>query len=77
MTTTPAASKHVRVYTDQERAVIEPFKEDYYNAKTPKERKILAQLYILPDLFNYWDSLGLDISEEEKKIRSEVSLRFI
>jgi hypothetical protein len=75
MTTTDPAAKNIRVYTDEERAIINPFKVDYYNAKTAKDRKILAQLHIFPALFNYWDNIGEEISRDDKKNRAEVSYR--
>lgn len=42
-----------RVYNQQERAAIDPFKDDYLNATTPAARKAIAQVHIFPALFNY------------------------
>ena len=64
-----------RVYDAQERAAIDPFKKDYLAATSPAGRKIVAQLHILPALFNYWASKGQVIDDNEKRIRTDVSCR--
>src|ERR1700679_1153201 len=66
-----------RVYNAQERAVINPFKEDFLNAATPAARKAIAQVHMFPALFNYWDSIGITINDDEMEARSNVSGTYI
>jgi hypothetical protein len=62
-----------RVYNEQERAAIDPFKADYLKATTPAGRKIIAQVHIFPALFNHWANDGVDLNDNEMKTRSDVS----
>ena len=48
-----------RIYTAQERAAIDPFKTQYMEATSPAAQKIIAQVHILPALFNYWVSINI------------------
>lgn len=61
-----------RVYDQYERAAIDVFKNEYLEATTPAARKMLAQLKIFPALFNYWESIGVIINEEKRKLLSKV-----
>jgi hypothetical protein len=69
----PPIGDRPRVYNQQERDVIDPFKADYMKTTTPAERKTLAQGHIFPALFTYWSSIGRDLSPAQIDIRSEVS----
>ena len=69
----PPIVKDGRVFNKQERELINPFKELYMKTTTPSERKVIAQAHIFPKLFNYWSSIGVDITPEENNKRSEVS----
>jgi hypothetical protein len=68
----PSGRLH-QVYSPQERAAINPFKHDYFEATTPAARKSIAQAHIFPALFNYWVSIGVDINQDEMKVRSQVN----
>jgi hypothetical protein len=61
-----------RVYNAQERAAIDPFKTEYLAATTPAARKTIAQVHILPALFNYWTSIGQVIDDNEMRGRAVV-----
>jgi len=61
-----------RIYTAQERAAIDPFKAQYMEAISPAARKIIAQVHILPALFNYWVSIGQVMDQKEMQIRTGV-----
>lgn len=69
----PPTGGRPRVYNDEERKVIDPFKEEYMKTTSPAERKALAQGLIFPALFTYWSSIGVDLNTEEFDIRMEVS----
>ena len=64
-----------RVYNEQEQAAINPFKTEYFNVTTPTARKTIAQAHIFPALFNYWDSIGIEIDDEEMKERSDMGCK--
>ena len=63
------------VYSDEERRLIDPFKEEYMKTTTPSEQKTIAQVKIFPALFTYWLSIGVDLNPGEMDRRSEVSCR--
>jgi hypothetical protein len=65
----------IRVYNAQERAAIDPFKTEYMAATTPAARQTIAQVHILPALFNYWTSTGLIIDDDEMRGRAVVCCR--
>jgi len=65
-----------RVFNQQERALIDPFKPEYMNTTTPASRKTIAQVHIFPALFNYWAENGVDLNDEEIQVRSDVSTLF-
>lgn len=60
-----------RVYNKHERAAIDIYKIEYMEATTPAARKTICQLKIFPALFNYWESIGDVIDDEEKVSRSK------
>jgi hypothetical protein len=66
-----------RVYNEQERKVIDPFKDAYMKTETPAERKAIAQIDIFPALFTYWSSIGEDLNTEETKKRIDVGPNII
>ncbi|KAF8801933.1 hypothetical protein BYT27DRAFT_7113986 [Phlegmacium glaucopus] len=59
-----------RIYNAQERAVIDVFKAQYLEATSPAERKMIAQVHILPALFNHWISVGQVVGDKEMKLRT-------
>lgn len=63
---------HHRVYTEEERKILDVFKDKYKNATSAGERKMIAQLEMLPALFNYWKSEGQICDEIETKRKSIV-----
>jgi hypothetical protein len=74
--TTPIGGRK-RVYTEEERKVIDPFKAAYMGTETPAERKTIAQVDIFPALFTYWSSIGIDLNMDETNKRTQVSKYFI
>jgi hypothetical protein len=66
-----------RVYNEQERKAIDPFKDAYMKTETPAERKAIAQIDIFPALFTYWSSIGDDLNTEETKKRIDVGPNII
>lgn len=71
----PPSDSRRRVYNEEERKLIDPFKSDYMTTTTPAQRKAIAQAHIFPALFTYWSSIGVDLNPEEMNRRSEVSLK--
>jgi hypothetical protein len=65
------ANQH-RVYNDQERNILNAFKEQYLDAPSPEARKELARWSIFPDIFNYWKGLGMVFSPAQEKKREDV-----
>jgi hypothetical protein len=55
--------RHQPLYSTEERAVIDVYKQDYLTAASPEERKQLAQTKILPAIFNYWARKGIEITD--------------
>ena len=51
--------RHQR-YTDEERAILNGYKDKYISETTPEGRKQLARSTILPAIFNYWSQQGMD-----------------
>ena len=66
--TGPLGPNH-RVFNDQERAVLEEFRDKYMEALSPDARKDLAVDSIFPNIFNYWKGLGMvfTLAQEEAK----------
>lgn len=71
------AGRSTRVYNAAERAVIDVFKTQYMAATTPTARKTIAQVHILPALFNYWGGLGHAFNESEIELRIQVYVLYI
>lgn len=71
---TPPNIVRLRVYNDEERAVINPFKTEYMETTTPGQRKAIAQGQIFPALFTYWSSIGVDLNPIEMNKRQEVRI---
>ena len=70
----PPSTIRCQVYSDEERRLIDPFKEEYMKTTT-SEWKTIAQVKIFPALFTYWSSIGVDLNPGEMDRRSEVSCR--
>jgi hypothetical protein len=66
------APNRKRVYDKHERAVIDVFKDKYFEAKTSTSRKVIAQLDIFPALFNYWKSIGKVYGKKQTRMKSDV-----
>lgn len=64
-----------RVYNAQERAVIDPFKTQYMATTSAAARKTIAQVHILPALFNHWDRIGEAVSGNDMRMRTMVCVR--
>jgi hypothetical protein len=62
-----------RAYNQDERRVIDEFKEEYMKTTTPAERKTISQVKIFPAIFEYWSKIGVDLTPDEMDKRSEVS----
>lgn len=65
------------VYNKHKRAAINPFKTEHFLATTPAARKAIAQAHIFPSLFSYWGSLGIELNDDQIRLRSEVSIMLI
>ena len=48
------AERRQRLYSSEERAVIDVHKAEYLKTTSAKERQQLAQAKILPAIFNFW-----------------------
>ncbi|KAF8801049.1 hypothetical protein BYT27DRAFT_7262369 [Phlegmacium glaucopus] len=59
-----------RIYNTQEHGAINVFKNQYLEATSPAARKTIAQVHILPALFNYWISVGQVVDNREIKVRT-------
>jgi hypothetical protein len=60
------------VYNKGEHEIIDKYKERYFSAKSPSERKSLAQLEMFPALFDYWKKKGIVTDKKDTKIRAMV-----
>ena len=56
------------VYNSQEHAVIDPFKTQYIAATSAAARKTIAQVHILPALFNHWEHIGEAVSGDQMQV---------
>jgi hypothetical protein len=70
--TTPAGRVQ-RVYKDDERHCIDPYKTEYLNATTPTARKLIVQAKILPDLFEHWARIGQEVPNDKMAKRRDVT----
>jgi hypothetical protein len=61
-----------RVYNEQERKILDGFKDRYLAQKTPGDKKFFAENDIYPGIFNHWEDNGMVFSVNEKKKREEV-----
>jgi len=69
----PAQSRKA-VYTAAERAILDPYKEEYQRASTVSERKLVAQ-DVLVEIFNYWSDQGVDLYDKEERTRVRCDFR--
>jgi hypothetical protein len=70
--TSPLADRPL-VYNEEERKVIDPYKDAYMKSTSPAQRRTIAQVDIFPKLFTYWSKIGLVLTDEEENSRSAVS----
>ena len=56
------------IYNSQKRAVIDPFKTQYIAATSAAVRKTIAQVHILPVLFNHWECIGKAVSGDQMQV---------
>jgi hypothetical protein len=61
-----------RVFNDRERAILEAFKDQYFDAPSAEARKELARWGIFPQIFNYWKDLGMVFTPAQEKKRKGV-----
>ena len=54
---------HQPLYSTEECAVIDIYEQEYLSAASPADRRRLAQMKILPAIFNYWGQKGIDITD--------------
>lgn len=66
-----------RVYTDEERAVIDVYKSRYLEASSSASRKTIAQVEVFPALFNYWKDRGKIYKKKKTQMKADVSPYFI
>lgn len=59
-------------YTRNERAIIDPFKEQYMKTTTLQERQHVAMNLIYKQLFVYWTQNDGMIDADDAKVRGEV-----
>ncbi len=64
--------RKTRAYNAQERAAIDPFKDNYLSATSAAARKVIAQNLIFPALWNHWASIGQVLDDAETRLRTEV-----
>ena len=60
------------VYSPDEHVIIDKYKERYMSAKTPFERKNLAQFEMFPELFKYWMRQGIIKDKRDTQAKSIV-----
>jgi hypothetical protein len=60
-------------YTDEERAILSKYKDEYKSKTTAQERQQLLKQKLFVDIFNFWFSKeGAKPSEDETKKRVKV-----
>ncbi|PPQ93201.1 hypothetical protein CVT25_007858 [Psilocybe cyanescens] len=62
--------RHQVVYNSEERKVLDAHKERYLASKSAEEHKSVAKTYILPAIFQYWDSIGHEIGDSRTQARA-------
>lgn len=60
-------------YSVQERAILNSHKDNYKQQTTPAGRMHVAQTDILPAIFNYWSSQGVEFTDGEIEGRTKVT----
>lgn len=60
-------------YSVQERAILNSHKDHYKQQTTPAGRMHVAQTDILPAIFNYWSSQGVEFTDGEIERRTKVT----
>ena len=60
------------IYDSQECAVIDPFKTQYIEATSAAARKTIAQVHILPALFNHWECISEAVSGNQMQVQTMV-----
>jgi hypothetical protein len=66
------------IYTPLEKAILNKHKREYQMLPTRKLRGDLLRGTILPELFHYWDTVGMGAkSEEETTTRMKVNVSFL
>jgi len=60
-------------YSVQERAILNAHKDNYKKQTTPAGRMQVAQTDILPAIFNYWSSQGIEFTDGEIEGRTKVN----
>jgi hypothetical protein len=60
-------------YTEEERAILSKYKDEYTAKTTAEEREQLLKQKVFVDIFNYWFSKEGAPSEEQSKKRVTVS----
>jgi hypothetical protein len=68
------AGRHERVYSKEERLLIDPFKTEYLEANSPAARKAIVQTKILQPLFEYWEKIGEKVPTDKMEQRSDVTI---
>lgn len=63
-------------YSVQERAILNAHKDNYKKQTTPAGRMHVAQTDILPAIFNYWASQGVEFTDGQIEGRTKVNDRF-
>ena len=66
----PGCSTHI--YSSQECAVIDPSKNQYIEATSAAVRKTIAQVHILPVLFNHWEHISEAVSGNQMQVQTMV-----
>lgn len=65
-------SKGQRIFNEQERAVLDGFKDQYMDTRSPAARKDLAKDKIFPGIFNYWKGVGIVYTKPQEVIKKAV-----
>ena len=71
-----AGGRHNCRYNAQELAIIKPYKEAYFRAVSPAQRKMIAQNDIFPALFNFWERSGRGVTGEAD-IKKEIQVMLV
>jgi hypothetical protein len=66
--------RNVPRYSPEDRKVLNMFKDEYRRKVDSKQRDELLRSKIFPSMFNYWKTAPNTLTEEEKSVRSKVSI---